>query len=127
VVTVDEAATLARALPGVDEGERHGNRTWFAGGVAFAWERPFSKADLRRFAEAAAEPPPGPILAVRVRELEEKDALLAIERPGFFTIPHFDGYAALLIRLDMASADDVQAALRDARAAVVDRPRRGRR
>jgi hypothetical protein len=53
MVTVEEAAQLALALPEVTEGERHGTRTW----------------------DVAANP------------------------KGFFTIPHFDGYPAVLIQL----------------------------
>jgi hypothetical protein len=49
VATLDDVARMAAELPEVTEGERHGNRTWFVGGKAFAWDRPFSKADIRRF------------------------------------------------------------------------------
>jgi hypothetical protein len=97
VVSLDEAARLARELPEVTEGERYGNRTWSVAGKAFVWERPFSKADLRRFGDA--EPPAGPILAVKVADLGEKEAVLAAQPGAFFTIPHFDGYAAVLIQL----------------------------
>src|SRR5207253_5851141 len=97
MVSVDEAARVALALPDVTEGERHGNRTWSVAGKAFAWERPFSKADIRRFADVT--PPAAPILAVRVGDIAEKEAVLAANAKAFFTIPHFDGYAAVLIEL----------------------------
>jgi hypothetical protein len=100
MVTVEEAAGLALDLPEVTEGERHGHRTWFVGGKAFAWERPFSKADIRRFGDAT--PPDGPILAVRVADLGEKEAVLAEQPKGFFDIPHFDGYPAVLVQLKAA-------------------------
>jgi hypothetical protein len=41
MATLDDAARIALALPGVEEGERWGNCTWAVGGKAFAWERPF--------------------------------------------------------------------------------------
>ena len=97
MVSVDEAARLALELPEVTEGERYGNRTWSVADKAFAWERPFSKADIRRFGDAS--PPDGPILAVRVEDLSEKEAILAAQATAFFTIPHFDGYPAVLIQL----------------------------
>jgi hypothetical protein len=108
VATIDDVALMAMELPEVTEGERHGHRTWFVAGKAFAWERPFSKADIKRFGDQS--PPGGPILAVRVEDLGEKEAVLAANPGAFFTIPHFDGYSAVLIRLPRVSAQ----ALRDA-------------
>ena len=124
VATINDVAMLARELPEVTEDERHGNRTWFVARKAFAWERPFSKADIRRFGDQT--PPGGPILAVRVGDLGEKEAVLAAHPGAFFTIPHFDGHAAVLIQLRAVSPAALREAITDgwlacAPAALADR------
>lgn len=111
-MTFDDVDAFATSLPGATVGARWGNRTWLVEDKGFAWQRPFSKADLKRFGDET--PPTGEILAVRVESLDAKDALLEIAPPGFFTIAHFQGYPAVLIALRQARVKDVRAAIVDA-------------
>ena len=125
-----DVRALASGLPEVTEGERHGNVTWFVGAKALAWERPFSKADIRRFGETT--PPDGPIVAVCVEDLMEKEAVLANPPKGIFTIPHFDGYPAVLIQLRLVTKKALREAvvggwLACAPASLADEYLKGRR
>jgi hypothetical protein len=116
MATLNDVARIALALPEVVEGERHGGRTWAVAGKVFAWERGFSKADIRRYADET--PPEGPILALRTADLGEKEAILATGHEGLFTIPHFDGYAGFLIQLRAVARPVLKEAIVDAWLAV---------
>ena len=99
-------------LPDITESTRYGHRTWVVGGKGFAWERPFSKADIKRF---AGDPvPQGPILALVTDGLEDKESLLQAHREYLFTIAHLDGYPAVLLHLASASENDLRESLLDA-------------
>lgn len=113
MLTFDDVARIAGELPEVTEGQEkfHGHRDWRVGGKGFAWERPFSKADIKRYGDE--QPPQGPILAIRTADLEEKEAILGAGTPGFFTIPHFSNYPAYLVELDVVTAEDLREALTD--------------
>ena len=116
VVTLDDVRRMAMELPEVNEGESYSRPTWFVGKKSFVWERPFSKADVKRFGDAT--PPEGPFVAVRTEDLAEKEALREANPKAFFTIPHFDGYPAVLIQLREVTAKAMREALLDAWLAV---------
>ena len=107
-LSLDDVALIAMALPEVTETATRG---WAVAEKKFAWERPFSKADITRFDETV--PPAGTILAVRVENLDMKDAVLAAHPKGFFTIPHFDGYSAVLIQLATVTKKALTEAIED--------------
>jgi hypothetical protein len=112
MVSVDDAVQMVMALPEVTDGERHGNRSWAVAGKAFAWERPFTKADIKRFGKET--PPDGPILALMVEDMGEREAVLAANLPGFFISAHFTGYPAVLVQLNAVDPDALREAILDA-------------
>ena len=96
---------LALALPETTEGTAHGNTAWRVRDKLFVWERPLRTKDLEALGEAV---PTGPILGARVEHLVAKEALLADDPDVYFTTPHFDGYPAVLVRLDRITAADLE-------------------
>ena len=93
----EDVRRLALALPETSERESRGNSQWRVKDKLFVWERPLRKADL---AALGAQAPKGPIFGVMVEDLNEKEALLADDPRVFFTTPHFNGYAAVLVQLE---------------------------
>jgi hypothetical protein len=100
VATWDDVRGLVAALPETDEHASYGgNPSWRVRRQAFVWERPLRRADRAALGPEA----PGqsePVLGVRVADEGIKAALIADEPDVFFTTPHFDGYAAVLVRLE---------------------------
>lgn len=104
MATWDDVRRIALALPETSERLSRDLRQWLVRDKAFVWERPLRRADVRTLGDDA---PGGPILGARVEHLGAKDALLADDPGVFFTTPHFDGYPAILVRLDQATLEDL--------------------
>ncbi len=97
----NDVRRISLALPGTSEtASASGTAAWLVNKKFFAWERPLRRSDLEAL---GARAPKGPILGVRTADLEMKDVLLANDPGVFFTTPHFEGYAAVLVRLDKIS------------------------
>lgn len=105
MATFDDVARLALALPETSERLSRGNRQWRVKAKLFVWERPLRARDLEHLGPDA---PKGPILGARVEHLGAKEALLADTSGVFFTTPHFDGYPAILARLDAIAPADLE-------------------
>ncbi|MFZ0381481.1 MAG: MmcQ/YjbR family DNA-binding protein [Solirubrobacteraceae bacterium] len=107
----EDVRRLALALPEASEGTSWGNVSWRVRNKQFVWERPLRPADLRALGDAA---PAGPILGARVEHAGAKEALLADDPGVYFTTPHFDGYPAVLVRLDQIAVDELQELIAEA-------------
>jgi hypothetical protein len=111
VAAWDDVRRIALALPETSERVSRGLRQWQVKDKLFAWERPLRRADLEALGDEA---PDGPILGARVEHLVAKEALLADDPDVFFTTPHFDGYPAVLVRLERIGLDDLDEVLVEA-------------
>jgi hypothetical protein len=101
----DDVRRIALALPECSERVSRGLAQWRVRDKLFVWERPLRGSDLRALGDAA---PTGPILGARVAHLGAKEALLADDPAVFFTTPHFDGYPAVLLRLERIALDELE-------------------
>jgi hypothetical protein len=97
MATWEDVRRIALALPETDERIARSGCQWHVRDKLFVWERPLRPKEVEALGEQA---PDGPILGARVEHLGAKEALLADEPDVFFTTPHFDGYPAILVKLD---------------------------
>ena len=112
MVTLDDLRQLALALPEAEERAGHdATRAWHVRGKGFVWERPLRRADREALGDAA---PDGLVVGVRVADLETKEVLLAAAPDVCFTTPHFDGYPAVLVRMDAVGRDELRELVTDA-------------
>ena len=106
MATWDDVRRLALALPETAEKSSYGGApSWTVKDKGFVWDRPLRGTDRKQLGDAA---PDGPILGARVPDLGAKEALIADDPDVYFTIPHFDGYPAVLVRLDRIDVGELE-------------------
>ena len=89
MATLDDARELALALPATTERPSYGT--------------PGFRVKDRLFARSREDD----VLVVWVADLGEKEMLVRSEPEKFFTVPHYDGHASVLVRLEgNASIED---------------------
>ena len=105
VATWDDVARIALSLPETGERLSRGQRQWRVRDKLFVWERPLRRSDLEALGDAA---PGGEILGARVEHLGVKAALVTDASGVYLTTPHFEGYPAILVQLDLIGVDELR-------------------
>lgn len=105
MATWDDVRRIALALPETTErGSHDGLPAWRVRDKPFVWERPLRRVDLDALGDAA---PDGPVLGARVPDEGVKATFIADGSGVYFTTPHFDGYPAVLVRLDRIGVEEL--------------------
>ncbi len=112
MATWEDVRRIALALPETGERPSHdGVAAWRVKDKLFVWERPLRRSDFEALGDAA---PDGEILGARVADIGVKEALIADSPEIYFTTPHFNGYPAVLVRLDAMGVDELEELIVDA-------------
>jgi hypothetical protein len=110
MATQNDVRRIALSLPEVEEAT---DRFAFCvpnkgklKGFAWVW--------LERVEPRKARVPQPDVIAVRVATLGEKAALISTEPKKFFTEPHYNGFPAVLVRLNAVSVADLEVLITEA-------------
>lgn len=110
MATQEDVRRIALALPGVAEGtERFEFSVLNRGkwkGLAWIWSE--------RVEPKKPRIPRPNVVAIRVGGEEAKDFLLHAAPEVFFTEPHYNGFPAILVRLDKIAVEQLEGLLIDA-------------
>jgi hypothetical protein len=110
MATQSDVRRIALALPGtVEESDRFAFSVVVRDkhkGIVWVW--------LERLEPKKARVPNPRVVAVRVADQVEKEMLLASDDEKFFTEPHYNGYPAVLVRLDAVDAGELEALITSA-------------
>jgi hypothetical protein len=93
----DTVCELAATFPEAEEDTSHSQPAFRVRGKLFVWMSPHEKGAL----------------CVRV-DPDEKDFLIASNPDAYFTTPHYEGYPAVLIRLERVRRKELAERIEDA-------------
>jgi len=108
VASFDHVRRIALSLPETTEAVSWGNAHWRVKNKGFVWERPLHQSDHTALKALGEQAPDGAILGVRVADLGVRAAMIADDPTLFFTIPHFDGFPAILVRLEQIGVPELE-------------------
>jgi hypothetical protein len=107
--TWDDVRRIALTLPDVEDTTTYGRPCFKVNG------RPFVNTGRVEGAIVTRAPD------------EERDLLIAARPDAYFVTPHYDGWEAVLVRLDAVDEDELAGRLEDSYAFIRDKPKRRRR
>jgi hypothetical protein len=110
VATQADVRRIALSLPGTEEVEGR-----FAFAVRNKGQRKvFTWVWLERLAPKQPRMPNKKVIAVRVANLRDRDVILSVDPAKFFTEPHYNGFPAVLVRLDAMTTAELRPLLTEA-------------
>jgi hypothetical protein len=104
MATFDQAQRIALTLPGAEQV----GTTFKVKGRNFAAVYP-EKVDPKK-----PRVPNYDVLLVWTADLDDKEAYLQSDPAKFFTVDHYNGFPAVLVRLDAVSVDELEQLIREA-------------
>lgn len=106
----EDVRRIALALPGASEGEGHFGFSILnkgkAKGFVWAWNE--------RVHPKKPKVPNPTVVAIRVADQFEKEALLGSGADHIFTEPHYNGYPAILVHLPLIEVSELEELITDA-------------
>jgi hypothetical protein len=119
MASVAELRRLALALPGAHA--RPANAPQLAFGVVDGKgkDRGFAWSWMERIAPKKPRVANRGVLAILTPNVDDKDMLIAGDPDVFFTEPHYNGFPAVLVRLDQITLPVLRKLLTDAHAKLV--------
>ncbi|HEY4101401.1 MAG TPA: hypothetical protein VGM20_11070 [Gemmatimonadales bacterium] len=110
MATQADVRRIALALPGAEELPDR-----FAFGISNKGKlKPFIWVWRERIDPKKARVPQPKVLGLRTASLDDKEFLLALDQKKFFTEPHYNGYPAVLVRLDEVTVSELRPLITEA-------------